>query len=144
MLDVINTISFPSAMSESRSPGRRTRGSARRRWISRYFGRFAMFAESEMIAAMKGRPSVVLPSVCSWMRGLDFESAVKYATTCDHAGSFRSAPGVNPITDAGVGMGDGVCAPANDGIASAATIAARRRSSIKRSDVDLAKLVGGL
>ena len=46
-------------------------------------------AESEMIAAMNGRPSVVLPRVWSWMRGLDFASAVKYATTCDHAGSLR-------------------------------------------------------
>ena len=77
MLDVISTTSFPFAISESRSPGRRTRGSASRRWISRYFGKFAIVAESEMMAAMNGLPSVVLPRTCSWMRGLDFDSAVK-------------------------------------------------------------------
>ena len=111
-----------------------------------------MFAESEMMAAMKGRPSVVFPSVCSWMRGLDFESAVKYATTCDHTGSLRSVPGVKPITEAGVGICDcgfaGVCAPSSDGTPSASTIATRRsdRASalLTRLRVDLAELVCGL
>jgi hypothetical protein len=104
-----------------------------------------MFAESEMMAAMKGRPSVVFPSVCSWMRGLDFESAVKYANTCDHTGSLRSVPGVKPITEAGVGICDcgfaGVCAPSSEGAPSARASAMRRSVQLR---VDLAELVRGL
>src|SRR5690349_17394157 len=105
-----------------------------------------MFAESEMIAAMKGRPSVVLPSVCSSMRGLDFERAVKYATTCDHAGSLRSVPGTNPITDAGVAIRAGACAPTSDGAPSAAATPINRsdRARAPRASlcVDLSQLVG--
>ena len=99
---------------------------------------------------MNGRPSVVLPSVWSWMRGLDFDSAVKYATTCDHAGSLRSVPGAKPITDAGVGN---LRAPAPARRA-AMELPARVRSRCgaalesarcaSRSCVDLAELVGGL
>jgi hypothetical protein len=111
-----------------------------------------MFAESEMIAAMNGRPSVVFPSVCSWMRGLDFESAVKYATTCDHSGSLRSVPGAKPITDAGVGICagacNGFCAPSSDGAPSARAIAMRRsdRCNAPRAGlgVDFSELVRGL
>ena len=51
---------------------------------------------------------------------------------------------MKPITEAGVGMAEGACAPASEGAANATIIAARRRIAIKRSDVDLAKLVGGL
>jgi len=85
-----------------------------------------------------------LPSVWSWMRGLDLASAVKYATTCDHAGSLRASPGVKPITDAGVGMAEGACAPASAGAASATSVAARRANDAKRLDVDLSELVRGL
>ena len=78
------------------------------------------------------------------MRGLALESAVKYATTCDHAGSLRSVPGAKPITDAGVGMLDALCAPSSDGIPSETAIATRRSDRAARSDVDLAELVGRL
>ncbi len=81
MLEVTSTMSLPFRTSESRSCARRRRGSAIRRWISRHFGRFAMTLASPMNAAMNGRPSVVLPSVRTVMRGLAASSLVKYSTT---------------------------------------------------------------
>src|SRR5665213_3419462 len=64
-----------------------------------------------MYTATNGLPSVVLPSVWTWMRGDAFSRAWKYATTCFHSGSFRSVPGTKPITDAGVGTArPAVCA----------------------------------
>jgi hypothetical protein len=81
-----------------------------------------------MNAAMNGRPSVVFPSVRTVMRGLAASSLVKYSTTCFHDGSFRSAPGSNPSTDAGVGIfvAAGACAR---GLACAASGAAMSTSA---------------
>jgi hypothetical protein len=80
------------------------------------------------------------------MRGLDFASAVKYATTCDHSGSLRSAPGTKPITDSGVGIFaagcDGACAPSSDGAPSESARAMRPSDRARSLDVDLAQLVG--
>src|SRR6185437_5860555 len=84
-----------------------------------------------MYAATNGRPSVVLPSVCTWIRGDAFSSVWKYATTCFHSGSFRSVPGAKPITEAGVGTADAArCATDSAGVHGKAV--ARNVSAEKR------------
>ncbi len=79
-----------------------------------------------MIAATKGRPMVVRPSVRSSTRGLAASSFWKYSITWLHCGSLRSAPGSNPITDAGVGT----CASTTLQASSMAASAARNESLI--------------
>src|SRR6476660_6071723 len=89
-----------------------------------------------MKAAMKGRPSVVLPNVRTVTRGLAASSEVNQPTTSRQAGRRRSVPGAKPITEAGVGMRDRACW--------AGDVAGRAQASAARaSDLDLNRCTVG-